>query len=105
MARPVVQIRGHTGVARASPLYCRYNGFLAGQFLSLAFAGCGAPRYGERRRAACSSSCARSTSTSRSRPQPLDRGGVTYAGMLSAIVPRLASTHANWRSSRSSVGC
>ena len=50
MGRAVVQDPGDPPqVARTSPLYCRYNGFLAGQFLSLAFAGCGGPRHGDRR--------------------------------------------------------
>ena len=40
MARPVVQDPGDTPpVARTSALYCRYNGFLLGHELSLAFGG------------------------------------------------------------------
>jgi tetratricopeptide (TPR) repeat protein len=36
-------------IERFSPLYCRYNGFLLGQFVSLVFAEYGRERYGERR--------------------------------------------------------
>ena len=36
-------------VERFSPLYCRYNGFLLGQFLSLSFATFGQDHYQERR--------------------------------------------------------
>ncbi len=76
-------------VARTSPLYCRYNGFLLGQFLSLAFAACGAPRYGERRGRLLE--FLREVDVDVAIPEsPLDRGGVTYAGVLSAILPRLA---------------
>ena len=68
-------------VARTSPLYCRYNGFLLGQFLSLAFAECGAPRYGDRR--ARLLEFLREVDIDVAIPQsPLDRGGVTYAGVL-----------------------
>ena len=90
MARPVVQDPGDTpAVARASPLYCRYNGFLAGQFLSLAFAGCGAPRY-DRRRSRLLEFLRELDIDVPIPASPLDRGGVTYPGILSAIVPRLA---------------
>ena len=90
MARPVVQDPGdQPSVARTSPLYCRYNGFLLGQFLSLAFAECGAPRYGDRR--ARLLEFLREVDVDVAIPEsPLDRGGVTYAGVLSAILPRLA---------------
>lgn len=36
-------------IERFSPLYCLYNGFLFGQFLTLSFAQYGRERYGERR--------------------------------------------------------
>ena len=90
MARPVVQDSGaQPSVARTSPLYCRYNGFLVGQFLSLAFAECGAPRYGDRR--ARLLEFLREVDIDVAIPEsPLDRGGVTYASVLSAILPRLA---------------
>lgn len=38
-----------SAVERFSPLYCRYNGFLLGQFLSLTFASYGKGKYPERR--------------------------------------------------------
>src|SRR4051812_8233077 len=90
MARPVVQEPGDTpAVARTSPLYCRYNGFLAGQFLALAFAGCGAPRYEGRRSRLLE--FLRELDIDIAIPaSPLERGDVTYQGVLSAIVPRLA---------------
>jgi len=90
MARPVVHDSGDTpSVARTSPLYCRYNGFLLGQFLSLAFAECGTPRYGERR--ARLLEFLREVDVDVAIPaSPSDRGGVTYASVLSAILPRLA---------------
>ena len=76
-------------MARTSPLYCRYNGFLVGQFLSLAFAGCGAPRYGDRRTRLLE--FLREVDIDVAIPEsPFDRGGVTYAGVLSAVLPRLA---------------
>ena len=50
MARPVVQDPGDTpAVARTSPRYCRYNGFLLGQFLSLGLRRCGASALRRRR--------------------------------------------------------
>jgi hypothetical protein len=90
MARPVVHDPGETpSVDRTSPLYCRYNGFLLGQFLSLAFAECGSPRYGDRRTRLLE--FLREVDVDVAIPaSPLDRGGVTYAGVLSAILPRLA---------------
>lgn len=90
MARPVVHDPGdQPPVSRTSPLYCRYNGFLLGQFLSLAFAECGTPRYGDRR--ARLLDFLREVEVDVSIPEsPHDRGGVTYAGVLSAILPRLA---------------
>jgi hypothetical protein len=90
MARPVAQDSGETApVARMSPLYCRYNGFLLGHFLSLAFAGCGASGYGERRHRLLE--FLREVDIDVTIPaSPLDRGGVSYAGALSAILPRLA---------------
>jgi tetratricopeptide (TPR) repeat protein len=36
-------------IERFSPLYCRYNGFLLGQFLSLVFSSIGREKYAERR--------------------------------------------------------
>ena len=90
MARPDEEDPGDApSVARTSPLSCRYNGFLLGQFLSLAFAPCGAPRYGERRGRLLE--FLREVDVDVAIPEsPLDRGGVTYAGVLSAILPRLA---------------
>ena len=90
MARPVVHDSGDSpSVARTSPLYCRYNGFLFGQFLSLAFAECGAPRYGDRRTRLLE--FLREVDVDVAIPEsPRDRGGVTYAAVLSAILPRLA---------------
>ena len=76
-------------VARTSPLSCRYNGFLLGQFLSLAFAECGGPRYGDRRTRLLE--FLREIDVDVAIPEsPLDRDGVTYASVLSAILPRLA---------------
>jgi hypothetical protein len=90
MARRVVHDPGDTpSVARTSPLYSRYNGFLLGQFLSLAFAECGGPRYGNRRTRLLE--FLRELDVDVAIPaSPLDRGGVTYSGVLAAILPRLA---------------
>ena len=90
MARPVVQEPADTPpVTRLSPLYCRYNGFLLGQFLFLAFAECGRPRYAERRSRLLE--CLREIDIDVLIPAaPHDAGAVTYAGLLSAILPRLA---------------
>jgi tetratricopeptide (TPR) repeat protein len=89
MARPVVQEPADTPpVTRLSPLYCRYNGFLLGQFLFLAFAECGRPRYAERRSRLLE--CLRELDIDVPIPaSPHDAGAVTYAGLLSAILPRL----------------
>lgn len=45
----VVFVPAKAPVDRFSPLYCRYNGFLLGQFLSLIFASYGWDKYAERR--------------------------------------------------------
>lgn len=51
MARPDILDPSDTSVIveRTSPLWCRVNGVLLGQFLSLAYADCGRPRYDARR--------------------------------------------------------
>ena len=76
-------------MARASRLYCRYNGFLLGQFLLVAFADCGETGYGERRTRLLE--FLREIDVDAAIPvSPTDRGGLTYAGVLAAILPRLA---------------
>jgi tetratricopeptide (TPR) repeat protein len=74
-----------------SRLYCRYNGFLVGQFLSLVFddgGGDGPPCEDRRRRLL---EFLREIDIDVALPaSPLDRGGDTYAGVLTTILPRLA---------------
>lgn len=77
-------------VVRTSPLTSRYNGFLFGQCLALAFAECGRVRYAQRR--AGLQAFLRDVDVDVSIPAaPSDRGGVTHSGLLSAILPRLAA--------------
>jgi hypothetical protein len=77
-------------VVRTSPLTSRYNGFLFGQCLALAFTDCGRVRYAERR--AGLEAFLRDVDVDVSIPAaPGDHGGVTHAGLVSAILPRLAA--------------
>jgi hypothetical protein len=71
-----------------SRLYCRYNGFLLGQLLLLAFAECAEAGYGERR--ARLVEFLREIDVDAAIPASAgDRGGLTYAGVLAVILPRL----------------
>ena len=90
MARPVVQESGDAApVGRASRLSCRYNGFLLGQFLALAFADGGEAGYAGRRTRLLAFLRGIEVDATIP-PSPSARGGATYAGVLSAILPRLA---------------
>lgn len=77
-------------VDRFSPLYCRYNGFLLGQFLSLSFARSGRPKYAERR--ARIMEFLEEAGVAASLPEePVPLGGAEHAGLLEALLPQLAA--------------
>jgi hypothetical protein len=90
MARPLVQDPGEApAVSRTSPLTCRYHGFLIGQVLSLAFSDCDPTGYAERRAGLLA--CLDELGVGIAIPaSPHDRGGLTHASVLSALLPRLA---------------
>ncbi len=89
MARPVVHDSSETpSVARTSPLYCRYHGFLLGQFLSLAFSDVARSGYAERR--ARLLAFLHEIDVDVAMPASPDDGGATHASLLSALLPRLA---------------
>ncbi len=90
MPRPVVQDPDDSPAAsRTSPLWSRYQGFLIGQALSLAFNGDAEQGYADRRAAVLA--CLDELDIEVAIPAtPGDRGGVTHAGVLSALLPRLA---------------
>jgi hypothetical protein len=89
MARAVVHDSHETpSVARMSPLYCRYHGFLLGQFLSLAFSEVGRAGYAERR--ARLVAFLHEVDVDVALPSSPDDGGVSHASVLSALLPRLA---------------
>jgi hypothetical protein len=89
MTRPVVPDPPETpAVSRTSPLSARYHGFLIGQALSLAFNEGAEHGYAERRDAVLA--CLDEFDIDVAIPaSPLDRGGITHAGLLSALLPRL----------------
>jgi hypothetical protein len=91
MARPVVREPGEGPPRTTSSLYCRYHGFLIGQALALAFAdGAGDdPGYAERRVRLLA--CLRELDIDIAIPErPDQRGDVSHAALLAAILPRLA---------------
>jgi hypothetical protein len=90
MARPVVQEPDHTpAVLRLSPLSSRYQGLLIGQVLSLAFSE--APPTGHAERRAGLLACLDELGIGAAIPaSPLDLDGATHAGVLAAVLPRLA---------------
>jgi hypothetical protein len=89
MGRPVGPDHSETpSVARPSPLYCRYHGFLLGQFLSLAFSDVGRSGYAERhdRLAAF----LHEIDIDVPLPSSPDDDAVSHASVLSVLLPRLA---------------
>ncbi|MEO5822235.1 MAG: hypothetical protein ABIT71_17150 [Vicinamibacteraceae bacterium] len=83
MARLVVQD------SPPSPLYCRYHGFLLGQFLAIAFSDDGTIGYADRRVRLLAG--LRELGVDVPIPESPDtRGGLTHAGVLTAVLPRLA---------------
>lgn len=93
MARPVVQDPGETpSVARTSPLYCRYNGFLLGQLLAVAFADVDGGGLDDTSRGHRIRELLRELEIDAAVPlSPRDADGASHAAVLSAILPRLAA--------------
>jgi hypothetical protein len=92
MARPDVQDPSDTSVIveRTSPLWCRVNGVLLGQFLSLAYADCGRPRYDARR--ARLETFLRELDVDVALPEtPPDPAAGSHAALLARLLPRLAT--------------
>ncbi len=93
MARPVVHDPGETpAVARLSPLYCRYNGFLLGQLLAVAFCDVDGGALDDARRGARIREFLRELEIDVAVPlSSSEADGATHAAVLSAILPRLAA--------------
>jgi hypothetical protein len=93
MARPVVHNPGETpSVARMSPLYCRYNGFLLGQLLAVAFCDVDRGEGDDAGRQARIREFLRELEIDVAVPlAPSEGGGASHAAVLSAILPRLAA--------------
>lgn len=92
MARVDVQDPGDTSVIveRASPLWCRVNGVLLGQFVSLAYDDCGRPRY-EARRARVESFLRELAVEVPLPATAADAAAGSHAALLARLLPRLAA--------------
>jgi tetratricopeptide (TPR) repeat protein len=76
-------------IERFSPLYCRYNGFVLGQFLTLFFAEYAREKYGERR--ARMLEFLNEIGAAVALPeQPPDLGGEGHVALIESVLPRIA---------------
>ena len=76
-------------INRFSAVYCRYNGFLLGQFLSLSFARYGRNQYFVRR--ARMVEFLQEVGVDAALPdEPLDLGGDSHAQLLMSVLPKIA---------------
>ena len=93
MRHRVEETPGDAGVERSSPLYNRYNGFLLGQFLSLAFTPAGRPRYAERRARmlAFLAEIGIAPDAAALPETPPAIGGASHVALLTRVLPLVAS--------------